>query len=252
MVGGGPFGLPPGAWTDDTSMALCLAESLIERRGFDPVDQLERYVRWYREGHWSSTGSCFDIGNATRARAAALRAHGRAVPRRRRPGRRRQRAADEARARSRWRTRATGRRGRATRPRARGRRTARPRPSTPPRYFAGLLVARSGAASEPCSARSSPRGSGTRTLAPEGRGGRSRLVPSRRRRRRSAGGGYVVDALEAALWALRTTTHVRGRACWRRSTSATTPTPPAAIYGQLGGRGLRARGHPGAAGASGC
>jgi len=66
MIGGGPFGLPPGAWTDDTSMALCLAESLIERRGFDPVDQLERYLRWYREGHWSSTGRCFDIGNATR------------------------------------------------------------------------------------------------------------------------------------------------------------------------------------------
>src|SRR4051812_2097603 len=67
MVGGGPFGLPAGAWTDDTSMALCLAESLVERGGFDPVDQLERYVRWYREGHWSSTGACFDIGNATRA-----------------------------------------------------------------------------------------------------------------------------------------------------------------------------------------
>jgi ADP-ribosyl-[dinitrogen reductase] hydrolase len=67
MVGGGPFGLPAGGWTDDTSMALCLAESLVERGGFDPVDQLERYVRWYRQGHWSCTGSCFDIGNATRA-----------------------------------------------------------------------------------------------------------------------------------------------------------------------------------------
>ena len=67
MVGGGPFSLPPGAWTDDTSMALCLAESLVERRTFDPVDQLHRYVRWYRDGHWSSTGRCFDIGNATRA-----------------------------------------------------------------------------------------------------------------------------------------------------------------------------------------
>ncbi len=66
MVGGGPFYLDAGAWTDDTSMALCLAESLIERQGFDPVDQLERYVRWYREGHWSSTGRCFDIGIATR------------------------------------------------------------------------------------------------------------------------------------------------------------------------------------------
>ena len=66
MVGGGPFGLPTGAWTDDTSMALCLAESLIECRGFDPLDQLERYLRWYRDGYLSSTGVCFDIGNATR------------------------------------------------------------------------------------------------------------------------------------------------------------------------------------------
>ena len=31
MVGGGPFNLKPGEWTDDTSMALCLAESLVER-----------------------------------------------------------------------------------------------------------------------------------------------------------------------------------------------------------------------------
>ena len=67
IVGGGPFGLPAGAWTDDTSMALCLAESLVACRGFDPVDQLERYARWYRDGHLSSTGRCFDIGNATRA-----------------------------------------------------------------------------------------------------------------------------------------------------------------------------------------
>ena len=65
IVGGGPFGLRAGEWTDDTSMALCLAESLIERRCFDPADQLVRYVRWYREGHMSSTGACFDIGGAT-------------------------------------------------------------------------------------------------------------------------------------------------------------------------------------------
>src|SRR5690606_18751575 len=67
MVGGGPFGLEPGQWTDDTSMALCLAESLVERRGFDPLDQLERYSRWHDEGHLSSTGRCFDIGNTVRA-----------------------------------------------------------------------------------------------------------------------------------------------------------------------------------------
>lgn len=66
MAGGGPFRLKPGQWTDDTSMALCLAESLVETQGFDPVDQLGRYVRWFREGHMSSTGFCFDIGNTTR------------------------------------------------------------------------------------------------------------------------------------------------------------------------------------------
>jgi ADP-ribosylglycohydrolase len=65
IVGGGPFNLKPGEWTDDTSMALCLAESLITRNGFDPVHQLETYVRWYREGHWSVKGRCFDIGTTT-------------------------------------------------------------------------------------------------------------------------------------------------------------------------------------------
>jgi ADP-ribosyl-[dinitrogen reductase] hydrolase len=62
MIGDGPFGLQPGQWTDDTSMALCLAESLIEKRGFDPKDQMDRYCRWWKEGYLSSTGTCFDIG----------------------------------------------------------------------------------------------------------------------------------------------------------------------------------------------
>ena len=66
MRGGGPFDLKPGEWTDDTSMALCLAESIIERKGFDAADQMERYTRWYQEGYLSSTGECFDIGIATR------------------------------------------------------------------------------------------------------------------------------------------------------------------------------------------
>ena len=63
MVGGGPFGLQPGQWTDDTSMALCLATSLVECGGFDAGDQMRRYVRWLQEGYLSSTGTCFDIGN---------------------------------------------------------------------------------------------------------------------------------------------------------------------------------------------
>lgn len=70
MVGGGSFHPEPGQWTDDTSMALCLAESLIECKGFDQVDQLERYLRWYRESHLSSTDKCFHIGGTVRSALA--------------------------------------------------------------------------------------------------------------------------------------------------------------------------------------
>lgn len=66
MVGGGPFGLEPGQWTDDTSMAMCLAESILDTDDLDPGDQLRRYVAWRRDGYWSSTGRCFDIGGTTR------------------------------------------------------------------------------------------------------------------------------------------------------------------------------------------
>jgi ADP-ribosyl-[dinitrogen reductase] hydrolase len=62
MVGRGPFDLVAGQWTDDTSMALCLAESLIECAGFDANDQMLRYVDWWKNGYLSSTGECFDIG----------------------------------------------------------------------------------------------------------------------------------------------------------------------------------------------
>lgn len=65
IVGVGILGLEPGKWTDDTSMALCLAESLIEKKGFEPIDQLERYLKWYREGYHSSTGFCFGMGRTT-------------------------------------------------------------------------------------------------------------------------------------------------------------------------------------------
>lgn len=66
MVGGGPFHLKPGQWTDDTSMALCLATSLISTNGFDPINQMDRYWDWFQGGYLSSTGECFDIGNTVR------------------------------------------------------------------------------------------------------------------------------------------------------------------------------------------
>jgi len=65
MVGGGPFHLSPGQFTDDTSMAMCLAESILDNGELLPADQLRRYVGWMRHGYWSSNGLCFDIGNTT-------------------------------------------------------------------------------------------------------------------------------------------------------------------------------------------
>lgn len=70
LLGGGPFDLPRGAWSDDTAMALCLAESLLECDGFDSRDQVARYSRWQQEGHLASTGQCVGITAGT-ARALA-------------------------------------------------------------------------------------------------------------------------------------------------------------------------------------
>lgn len=66
MIGGGRFGLRPGEWTDDTSMALCLGDNLIARNGLDQRDLMGRFVRWWRQGENSHNGRCFDIGITTR------------------------------------------------------------------------------------------------------------------------------------------------------------------------------------------
>ncbi|KQP00285.1 ADP-ribosylglycohydrolase family protein [Methylobacterium sp. Leaf91] len=70
MVGGGPFGLEAGQWTDDTAMALALGDSLLAAPVLDPEDLMRRFVSWHRKGTYSCTGGCFDIGATT---AAALR-----------------------------------------------------------------------------------------------------------------------------------------------------------------------------------
>ncbi|EMH4164438.1 ADP-ribosylglycohydrolase family protein [Pluralibacter gergoviae] len=66
MVGGGPFKLKPGEWTDDTSMALCLAETLLEKGDADTIVFRDKLVQWFKYGKNSSNGKCFDIGNTTR------------------------------------------------------------------------------------------------------------------------------------------------------------------------------------------
>lgn len=74
---GGAFSLPEGYWTDDTSMALCLADSIIAEGSISAFDLLERFSRWYKLGERSSTGRCFDIGNTTRRSLEAFLREGR-------------------------------------------------------------------------------------------------------------------------------------------------------------------------------
>ncbi|KAF8069866.1 ADP-ribosylation/Crystallin J1 [Lyophyllum atratum] len=77
MIPNNNFSLPPGVWTDDTSMTLCLARSLAtftpksntrgaRTGGFDEKNQLDTYTAWHREGKLSAIGRCFDIGSTIR------------------------------------------------------------------------------------------------------------------------------------------------------------------------------------------
>ena len=76
IQGGGVHKLEAGQWTDDTSLALCLAQSLIDCKGFDAKDQMQKYCKWDEEGYMSSTGECFDIGNTTLKALNKFRATG--------------------------------------------------------------------------------------------------------------------------------------------------------------------------------
>jgi len=66
MVGGGPFRLNAGEWTDDTAMALALGDTLADHPDLDPTTLMNRFVAWHEQGQYSCTGTCFDIGIATR------------------------------------------------------------------------------------------------------------------------------------------------------------------------------------------
>ncbi len=66
-MGGGPFCLRPGQWTDDTATALALAGSLAAHPELDEHDPMDRFVDWHERGTTSCTGTCFDIGATTRA-----------------------------------------------------------------------------------------------------------------------------------------------------------------------------------------
>jgi ADP-ribosyl-[dinitrogen reductase] hydrolase len=79
MIGGGPFDLKPGQWTDDTSMALALADSLVAFPDLDERDLMARFVRWAEQGEYSCTGECFDIGITVREALARWKRSGNPV-----------------------------------------------------------------------------------------------------------------------------------------------------------------------------
>ena len=76
IVGGGPFSLPAGCWTDDTSMALALADSLLAYHRFDSKDLMQRFLSWWQNGAYSPTERCFDIGGTTRAALSRFKVNG--------------------------------------------------------------------------------------------------------------------------------------------------------------------------------
>lgn len=234
IVGGGPFNLPVGAWTDDTSLALCLAESLTERGRFDPVDQLTRYVRWWREGHLSAAGTCFDIGITTSASLSRFERTGEEYPGDANP----QGAGNGALMRLAPVPLAyandvaladlhAGRMSRTTHGALQSLDACR--------YYTGLIIgALHGVPREKLIGGSAfrPDGSGAlldpEVLAVAAGSFREKRPPEIR------GRGYVIDALEAALWALHTTTDFESGALAAVNLGEDADTT-GAIYGQLAG-----------------
>ena len=76
MVRCDTFNTPPGYWTDDSSMAFCIAESAVRLGRYDLADIANNFVRWRYEGFWSSLPHAFDVGSATTAAVNNIRRHG--------------------------------------------------------------------------------------------------------------------------------------------------------------------------------
>ena len=63
IIGNGTFNLPPGTWSDDSSLTFCLAESLCN--GYNLKDIADKLIKWLYEGYWTPFGESFDIGQST-------------------------------------------------------------------------------------------------------------------------------------------------------------------------------------------
>jgi ADP-ribosylglycohydrolase len=230
MVGGGPFHLEPGEWTDDTSMALCLASSLVESGGFDAHDQMSRYLRWRRDGYMSSNGRCFDIGNTVRAALDAFERSGEPFSGSTDPyaagnGSIMRLApvplayADDPRA--------------AVARSVESSRTTHGAEATVDacRYFGGLIAAAAGGVGkdELLSPRYGVDGPLIAEIDEVAAGSFKRRTPPE-----IEGSGYVVRSLEAALWAFATTNDFR-TGCLAAVNLGDDADTTAAVYGQLAG-----------------
>jgi ADP-ribosyl-[dinitrogen reductase] hydrolase len=80
MTGGGVFKLQPGQWTDDTAMAVAMGRSLVDEKAYRPLKILTEWIEWHRTGKHSCSGTCFDIGNATRSALNSFLRNPTAVP----------------------------------------------------------------------------------------------------------------------------------------------------------------------------
>lgn len=76
MCGGGSHGQPAGTWSDDTSMTLCMMDSLAEK-GIDYADQMNRFADWLWNGTNTAHGETFDVGITTKN---AVLSFGRGTP----------------------------------------------------------------------------------------------------------------------------------------------------------------------------
>ncbi len=65
MTGNGTWNQPPGTWSDDSSLAFCLAESLT--LGYDIGSIALNFMAWLNQGYWGAHHKVFDVGNATHA-----------------------------------------------------------------------------------------------------------------------------------------------------------------------------------------
>lgn len=238
IVGGGPFYLKPGEWTDDTSMALCLAESLVTRGEFDPVHQLETYVRWWRDGHLSVKGRCFDIGTTT---AVSLRRFAESPQRPPYPGSTAPHAAGNG---SLMRLAPAplafaGKPNLAITMAANSSRTTHGAPECVDsgRYFAGLLLAAVTGLSKDAIL-SNEYEPAVRCFLGEPLAPKVAEIAGGSFRRRSPpevrGSGYVIHTLEAALWAFHTTDTFRDGALRVVNLGEDADTT-GAVYGQIAG-----------------